>query len=102
VLSIRIPTSVPPVHFGGLKLTRTRIHRPLRRGIIVTCERLHEQDGCSLEFDPRVYSNRLLRKFLGHATTFIRAAAADPGASLEELIEAEGVGAALRARNAPP
>ena len=52
VLSIRIPTSVPPVHFGGLKLTRTRIHRPLRRGIIVTCDEADtSRTGARFEFD---------------------------------------------------
>ena len=34
---------------------------------IVTYEDLHEQDGWLLEFDARVYSDRLLREFLGHA-----------------------------------
>ncbi len=102
VLKIHIPTSVPPVHFGGLKLTRTRIPRPIHRRIFVMYDKLHGRDECSLEFDASVYSNRLLREFLGQATTFIRAAASDPDTSLEELIEADGVGAGLRARNRRP
>jgi hypothetical protein len=100
VLKIRNATVVPPVHFGGLKLTRTRMRRPVHRGLFVVYDDLLQQDGCSLQFDPRVYCNRLLREFVGHAISFIRAAASDPDASVEELIETDGVGAALRARNA--
>jgi hypothetical protein len=76
------------------------MRRPVHRGLFVVYDGLLQQDGCSLQFDPRVYSNRLLREFVGHAISFIRAAASDPDASLEELIETDGVGAALRARNA--
>ncbi len=102
VLKIQIPTSVPPVRFGDLKLTRTRMRRPVHRGLFVTVGDLRRRDGCSLEFDPRVYSNQLLREFLGHAICFMRAAARDPDATLQELIEVDGVGTALRARNAHP
>ena len=70
------------------------------RHICVTYDELHEQDGCLFEFDAGVYSNRLMHEFLGHAIAFMRAAASDPNASLDELIESDGVGAALRERNA--
>lgn len=100
VLKIHIPTSVPPVQFGGLKLSRSKVPRPILRRIFITCDELHEQDGCALSFDASVYSNRLLREFLGQAVTFMRAAARDPDASLKDLIELDGVGAALRERNA--
>ena len=55
-----------------------------------------EHDNCSLEFDARVYSDRLLREFLDQAIIFMRAAARYPEAELDTLIEAEGVSARLR------
>ncbi len=54
VLKIRSATVVPPVHFGGLKPTRTRMRRPVHRGLFVVYDGLLQQDGCSLQFDPRV------------------------------------------------
>jgi hypothetical protein len=83
-------------------LSRSRAPRPVLQRIFITCNELNEQNGCALEFDAAVYCNELLREFLGQAVTFMRAAARDPDASLKELIEAEGVGAALRARNSRP
>ena len=64
------------------------MRRPEHRGLFVVNDDLLQQDGCSLQFDPRVYSNRLLREFVGHAISFIRAAASDPDASLEERVKA--------------
>ena len=96
VLKIQIPTSVSPVHFGGLKLTRTRVHRPALQGVFVSYD--DEQEGCLLKFDACIYSDRLMQEFVSHAIAFIRAAANDPNARLQKLIEADGVGAALRER----
>jgi amino acid adenylation domain-containing protein len=100
VLRIRTPPAIPPVHFGELKMTRIRIHPHLHSAITLSYDRLHEQAGCLVEFNRRVYSQRLVREFLDHLIVFTRNAASDPTASIEALIEADGIGAALRARNA--
>jgi hypothetical protein len=90
---------MPPVHFGDLKMTRIRIRPHMHNSLTLSYDRLHEQGGCLFEFNPSVYSQRLLREFLDHLIAFTRNAASDPSASIGALIEADGIGAALRARN---
>ena len=90
-------TPVPPLSFGDLKVTWSSGNwHPMRPGIMVRFDEMHEQDGCLLVFDPYVYSAPLLREFLGCVRDFTCAAAANPDASLRDLIEQEGVGDRLR------
>ena len=70
----------------------------MRPGIMVRFDEIQERDGCLSVFDARVYSTELMREFVDCLAGFMRAAARDPDASVQSLVEADGIGDRLRKR----
>ena len=88
-----------PVRGGDLKLTWSDQNwHPMRPGIMVRFDEIQERDGCLSVFDARVYSTELMREFVDCLAGFMRAAARDPDASVQSLVEADGIGDRLRKR----
>jgi amino acid adenylation domain-containing protein len=97
LLLVHRKTPWAPVRFGDLKLAWSDLNwHPMRPGIMVRFNEVHECDGCLSVFDARVYSTELMREFVDCLAGFIRAAARDPDASVRSLIEADGIGDRLR------
>lgn len=99
LLLVHRKTPMAPVRGGDLKLTWSDQNwHPMRPGIMVRFDEIQERDGCLSVFDARVYSTELMREFVDCLAGFMRAAARDPDASVQSLVEADGIGDRLRKR----
>lgn len=93
---VHMPTPVPPVEFAGLRMSwGNTAWYPRQRVTTFLFDPVRGGAGDRLDFDPATHSAAQMRALVAGLAEFMRRAAANPSATLAELL-GEGLGEQLR------